>query len=78
MELCKEEDRPIVTLWQARRSAQGEPVEPVLSLFGPTLLATRVLKLGFTQVSDLGPEEADRAIARNAPMDSECTRICTL
>ena len=57
--LCNDEDRPIVTLWKARMSAQGEPAEPVLSLFEPTILATRVLELGFTPVWDVGPGEAD-------------------
>jgi methyltransferase (TIGR00027 family) len=57
--LCNDEDRPIVTLWMARRSAQGEPAEPVLSLFEPTIFATRVLELGFTRVWDVGPGEAD-------------------
>lgn len=57
--LCNDEDRPIVTLWKARMSAQGEPAEPVLSLFEPTILATRVLELGFTPVWDVGPAEAD-------------------
>jgi methyltransferase (TIGR00027 family) len=54
--LCKEEDRPIVKLWKAWLSTHGEPV---LSLFEPSILATRVLELGFTQIWDVGPEEAD-------------------
>lgn len=57
--LWKDEDRPVLTLWKARRNAQGEPADPVLSLFEPTSLATRVQELGFTQLWDLGPEEAD-------------------
>ncbi len=57
--LWKDEDQPMLTLWKARRNAQGEPMEPVLSLFEPTILATQVLELGFTQVWDVGPEEAD-------------------
>jgi methyltransferase (TIGR00027 family) len=54
--LCHDEDRPMLTLWKARRSAQGEPV---LSLFEPSGLAVRLRALGFTQVWDIGPEEAD-------------------
>ena len=57
--LWNDEDRPMLTLWKARRNTQGEPVEPVLSLFEPTILATRVLELGFTRVWDIGPEQAD-------------------
>ena len=57
--LWNDADRPILSLWKARRNAQGEPMEPVLSLFEPTILATRVLELGFTQVRDIGPQEAD-------------------
>jgi methyltransferase (TIGR00027 family) len=55
-ELCHDEDRPMLTLWKARRSAQGESV---LSLFEPSDLAARLRALGFTQVWDIGPEEAD-------------------
>jgi methyltransferase (TIGR00027 family) len=54
-ELCNDEDRPMLTLWRARRSAQGESV---LSLFEPSDLAARLRALGFTQVWDIGPDEA--------------------
>ena len=47
VELCNDEDRPIVTLWQARRTAQGEPggasVEPVRAdYFGNTRAGARI------------------------------------
>ena len=54
--LCNDEDRPMLTLWKAVRSSQGEPV---LSLFEPSDLAARLRALGFTQIWDIGPEEAD-------------------
>jgi O-methyltransferase involved in polyketide biosynthesis len=57
--LRKDEDRSILDLWKARRNREGEPMEAVLSMFEPTKLATRVLELGFAQLWDLGPEEAD-------------------
>ncbi len=57
--LWNDEDRPILRLWKARRNAQGEPVEPVLTLFEPTDLAGRLRALGFTRLWDVGPEEAD-------------------
>jgi hypothetical protein len=43
--LCNDEDRPMLTLSRAGRSAQGEPV---LSLFEPSDLAARLRALGFT------------------------------
>jgi O-methyltransferase involved in polyketide biosynthesis len=55
-ELCNDEDRPMLTLWKARRSAQGESV---LSLFEPSDLAARLRALGFMQIWDIGSEEAD-------------------
>lgn len=54
--LLDEESRRIWTMLQATVAAQGEPM---LSLFEPTTLAARVKKLGFTQVWDFGPEEAN-------------------
>ena len=53
------EDHPILTLWKARRNAKGEPMEPVLSLFEPSDLVARLRALGFTEVWDMGAEEAD-------------------
>jgi methyltransferase (TIGR00027 family) len=75
--LWYDEDRPMLTLWKTRRNAQGEPVEPVLSLFEPTILATRVLELGFTRVWDVGPSKRTHAIVQDARMGSVSTRICT-
>lgn len=54
--LCDDEHRPLLALWKAGRGSHGEPV---LSLFEPSDLAARVRDLGFTQVWDVGPEEAD-------------------
>lgn len=54
--LCDDEDRPMLALWKAGRGSHGEPV---LSLFEPSDLAARVRELGFTQVWDIGAEEAD-------------------
>jgi methyltransferase (TIGR00027 family) len=54
--LCHDDDRPLLTLWKARRASVGEPV---LSLFEPSDLAARLWALGFTQVWNIGPEEAD-------------------
>lgn len=50
------EHRRLVAVWKAGRAARGEPV---VSLFEPTTLAACVQELGFTQVWDVGPEEAD-------------------
>jgi len=54
--LLDEESRQMRTLVKAGVAAQGEPI---LSLFEPTSLAARVKELGFAQVWDFGPEEAN-------------------
>jgi methyltransferase (TIGR00027 family) len=54
--LLDEESRQMRTFVKAGVAAQGEPI---LSLFEPTSLATRVKELGFAQVWDFGPEEAN-------------------
>lgn len=54
--LLDKESKRIWLMLQATVAAQGEPM---LSLFEPTTLAARVKKLGFTQVWDFGPEEAN-------------------
>jgi methyltransferase (TIGR00027 family) len=54
--LLDEESKRIWMMLQTTVAAQGEPM---LSLFEPTTLAAQVKKLGFTQVWDFGPEEAN-------------------
>jgi methyltransferase (TIGR00027 family) len=54
--LLDEESRQMRALVKAGTAAQGEPI---LSLFEPTSLAARVKELGFAQVWDFGPEEAN-------------------
>jgi methyltransferase (TIGR00027 family) len=54
--LLDEESRQMRALVKAGVAAQGEPI---LSLFEPTNLAARVKELGFAQVWDFGPEEAN-------------------
>jgi O-methyltransferase involved in polyketide biosynthesis len=51
-----EEDRRRLAVVKAMAAARGEPW---LSAFEPTDLAARVKDLGFAQVWDLGPEEAN-------------------
>ena len=51
-----EEDRRLLAVAKAYAAARGEPF---LSAFEPTTLAARVKALGFAQVWDLGPEEAN-------------------
>jgi methyltransferase (TIGR00027 family) len=59
-----DEGRRLSAARQAAAAARGEPW---LSLFDPTMLATHVQALGFSQVWDLGPEEAnDRYFAGRA------------
>jgi methyltransferase (TIGR00027 family) len=54
--LLDEESRQMRALVKAGTAAQGEPI---LSLFDPTSLAARVKELGFAQVRDFTPEEAN-------------------
>jgi methyltransferase (TIGR00027 family) len=54
--LLDQESRSLLTTLKAFGAARGEPF---LSLFEPTDLAARVKALGFTQVWDFGPEEAN-------------------
>jgi methyltransferase (TIGR00027 family) len=54
--LWKDEDRPMLTLWKDRGNAQGEQV---LTMYEPSNLAVRLRERGFTQIWDMGPEEAD-------------------
>jgi len=54
--LLDEESRRGLAVAKARGASLGEPW---LSQFEPSLLTARVKELGFTQVWDLGPEEAN-------------------
>jgi len=54
--LLNDEGRQLLATIQANVAARGEPF---VTLFEPTTLAARVQELGFTQVWDFGPEEAD-------------------
>jgi len=51
-----DENRRLLAMFQAASAARGEPW---LSLFEPTALTASVKELGFTQVWDFGPEEAN-------------------
>jgi O-methyltransferase involved in polyketide biosynthesis len=51
-----DEGRQVLASIQANVAARGEPL---VRVFEPTTLAARVKELGFTQVWDVGPEEAD-------------------
>lgn len=51
-----EESRRLLGMMKATWAARGEPF---LSAFEPTALAARVKERGFTEVWDLGPEEAN-------------------
>jgi methyltransferase (TIGR00027 family) len=54
--LLDEENRRLMAVVKAYAAARGEPY---LSQFEPTTLAMRVKELGFAQVWDFGPEEAN-------------------
>jgi methyltransferase (TIGR00027 family) len=54
--LLTEEGRHLLAVYKAGAAARGEPF---VSFFEPTDLAARVKALGFTQVWDLGPEDAN-------------------
>jgi methyltransferase (TIGR00027 family) len=54
-ELVDEENQRILARRMAENAARGEPYR---SSFEPTQLAEQVRKLGFAEVSDLGPDEA--------------------
>jgi methyltransferase (TIGR00027 family) len=54
--LVDEENRQLAAEIKATVAARGEPA---LSLFEPVTLAARVKELGFAQVWDVGPEEAN-------------------
>ncbi len=54
--LLDEENRQFAAVLKASTLARGEPV---LSLFEPAALAARVQELGFAQVRDFGPKEAN-------------------
>lgn len=54
--LLDEENRQMLAVFKAATAARGEPW---LSLFEPASLAVRLKELGFAQVSDFGPEEAN-------------------
>jgi methyltransferase (TIGR00027 family) len=51
-----EEGRRLLAIFKAASAARGEPW---LSQFEPTILTARLKELGFTQVWDFGPEEAN-------------------
>jgi O-methyltransferase involved in polyketide biosynthesis len=54
--LLDEENQRLLTMFKAASASRGEPW---LSLFEPTALTARVKEIGFTQVWDFGPEEAN-------------------
>ena len=54
--LLNDEGRQVLASIQANVASRGEPL---VRVFEPTTLAARVKALGFTQVWDFGPEEAD-------------------
>jgi methyltransferase (TIGR00027 family) len=54
-ELCDEESQRLLGVVGAGAAARGEPFQ---SSFEPAKLSEQVSKLGFAEVSDLGPEEA--------------------
>jgi methyltransferase (TIGR00027 family) len=55
-ELVDEETQRLLAVVMAWTAARGEPYQ---SFFEPVKLAEQVRKLGFAEVSDLGPEEAE-------------------
>lgn len=55
--LLDEESQRMVTVLKANAAARSEPW---LSFFDPASLMTRLRELGFTEVWDLGPEEANK------------------
>jgi methyltransferase (TIGR00027 family) len=54
-ELCDEESQRLLGVVMTGAAARGEPFQ---SFFEPAKLSEQVSKLGFAEVSDLGPEEA--------------------
>ncbi len=54
-ELVDEKTQKILAVVMAAGAARGEPLQ---SFFVPAQLAEQLLKLGFAEVSDWGPEEA--------------------
>jgi methyltransferase (TIGR00027 family) len=54
-ELCDEESQRLLAVMMSFSATRGEPWQ---SSFVPAELAEQVSKLGFAEVSDLGPEEA--------------------
>jgi methyltransferase (TIGR00027 family) len=71
-ELLDEESRQMRAAVKAGVAAQGEPI---ISLFEPTSLAARVKELGFAQVWNFGPEEAN---ARYFAGRADGLRVATL
>src|SRR5262249_55108911 len=71
------EDRPILTLWKARRNAEGEPMEPVLSLFQPSDLVSGLRRSASRRSGMWDGRKRTGAIVQDARMGSVCTRICT-
>jgi O-methyltransferase involved in polyketide biosynthesis len=55
-ELLDEESQRLLAVVMARRAARGEPYQ---SFFEPVQLAEQVRRLGFAEVSDFGPDEAE-------------------
>jgi O-methyltransferase involved in polyketide biosynthesis len=55
-ELVDEKTQRLLAAVMARTAARGEPYR---SFFEPVQLAEEVSKLGFAEVSDLGPDEAE-------------------
>jgi methyltransferase (TIGR00027 family) len=55
IELCDDESQRLLAWVMASAAARGEPWQ---SSFEPAKLSEQVSKLGFVEVSDLGPEEA--------------------
>ena len=54
--LLSEEGRRLLAIYKTASAARGEPW---LTFFEPTDLGFRLKELGFSQVEDLGPEDAN-------------------
>jgi methyltransferase (TIGR00027 family) len=73
--LLDEESRRLVASIKTTAALGGEPW---LSQFEPATLKARLKKLGFTQVWDLGPEEADARFFRAHGWIAYCTPLAPL
>ena len=68
-----EENRKMLAVFKAATAARGEPW---LSLFEPATLTVRLKELGFAQVWDFGPEEANARYFAGRT-DGLGLRVCT-